>query len=97
MNFNCLIMVRCFLSFSCLLYFIFSISQVDPFLSLVKDCKLQTVNAGSDHAKTMYGSKEDDNSALKCLSEMKLTEDPTQESLVSVIVKNLDNLSDVRI
>ncbi|CAI9779478.1 unnamed protein product [Fraxinus pennsylvanica] len=71
--------------------------MVDPFLCLVKDCQLQTVDAESDRAKTMYGSEEDDYSALKCLSEMNLTEDQTRESIVSVIVKNLDNLSDVKI
>ncbi|CAA2998300.1 Hypothetical predicted protein [Olea europaea subsp. europaea] len=45
--------------------------MVDPFLCLVKDCKLQTVDAGFDSAKIRFGSKEDDNSALKCLSEIK--------------------------
>ncbi|KAL2464669.1 Uncharacterized protein Fot_52625 [Forsythia ovata] len=69
-------------------------TMVDPFLCLIKDCKLQTVDVGSDNAKIMYGSKEDDNSALKCLSETKITEDQTRESLVSVIVKNLDDSSD---
>lgn len=66
--------------------------MVDPFLCLVEDCKLQTVDPGSDHHNISYGSKEDDNSALKSLSEIKITGDLSTESLASVIVKNLQNL-----
>ncbi|KAI3472191.1 hypothetical protein Pfo_029679 [Paulownia fortunei] len=67
---------------------------VDPFLSLVEDSKLQISETGSGHQKIIYGSKEDDSSALRCLSEIKISEDQTTDSLVSVIIKNLDNLSD---
>ncbi|KAL8459913.1 hypothetical protein ACS0TY_031715 [Phlomoides rotata] len=64
---------------------------VDPFLCLVEDSKLQISDAGLGQ-NTTYGSKEDDASALKCLSEIEIREDQTKESLASVIVKNLDNI-----
>ncbi|CAL5420850.1 unnamed protein product [Camellia sinensis] len=66
---------------------------MDPFLHLVEDCKLQAVDTGSHLSKTIYGSKEDDSSASKSLSEIKITEDQSRESLASVIVKNLDKSS----
>ncbi|KAK6127353.1 hypothetical protein DH2020_038896 [Rehmannia glutinosa] len=65
---------------------------VDPFLCLVEDSKLQISGTSPGHQNIVYGSKEDDSSALKCLSEIKINEDQTKESLVNVIVKNLDNL-----
>lgn len=68
--------------------------QVDPFLCLVEDSKLQISETG-EHQKITYGSQEDDSSALKCLSEIKINKEQTTESLVSVIIKNLDNLPDV--
>ncbi|KAI3446472.1 hypothetical protein Pfo_003137 [Paulownia fortunei] len=65
---------------------------VDPFLCLVEDSKLQIIDTGSGHQKIIYGSKEDDISALNCLSEININDDQTKESLVSVIIKNLGNL-----
>ncbi|EPS68493.1 hypothetical protein M569_06272 [Genlisea aurea] len=61
---------------------------VDPFLCLEED-KLQISRSGQ---QKIYGSREDDSSAIKCLSEIKITGDYTAESIASVIVKNLDNL-----
>ncbi|KAK8654600.1 hypothetical protein V6N13_128559 [Hibiscus sabdariffa] len=61
----------------------------DPFLQLVDDCKLQTTNPGK-----IYGSKEDDEDALKSLSEIRLAENQSKESLATMIVKFLGNLSD---
>ncbi|GMJ16160.1 EFR3 OF PLANT 1 [Hibiscus trionum] len=61
----------------------------DPFLQLVDDCKLQTTNLGK-----IYGSKEDDEDALKSLSEIHLAENQSKESLATMIVKFLGNLSD---
>lgn len=82
-------LVRCFIIFFFLHF------QVDPFLCLVKDCKLKTSDTGSVHPKTVYGSKDDDSSALRCLSEIKITQEQTTECLVSVIINNLDNLTNV--
>ncbi|KAL3637239.1 hypothetical protein CASFOL_019538 [Castilleja foliolosa] len=70
-----------------------SSNMVDPFLCLVEDSKLQLNENESGH-KIGYGSEEDDNSAQKCLSDIKINEDQTRESLVSVIIKCLDNLSE---
>ncbi|KAL0383551.1 UNVERIFIED_CONTAM: protein SEMI-ROLLED LEAF 2 [Sesamum calycinum] len=67
---------------------------VDPFLSLVEDSKFQINDLGSVHQTISYGSKDDDSSALRCLSELKLNEDQTTDALVSVIIKNMENLSD---
>lgn len=75
-------------------YYIFC--QVDPFLFLVEDCKLKTVDYESDHHNIIYGSKEDDNTALQFLSELDLTEFQSKESLTSLLVKSLE-LSDVNL
>ncbi|KAE8098791.1 hypothetical protein FH972_016828 [Carpinus fangiana] len=68
--------------------------MVDPFLYLVEDHKLQAVKTGSDHPANVYGSKEDDSSALKSLSEIEIIEDQTRESFASEILKSLENLSE---
>ncbi|KAL8036932.1 hypothetical protein ABFX02_11G008200 [Erythranthe guttata] len=62
---------------------------VDPFLYLVEDSKLQLSDKNQN---ILYGSKEDDSSALKSLSEIKINQNQTKEFLVSVIIKNLANL-----
>ncbi|BBH07343.1 hypothetical protein Prudu_019254 [Prunus dulcis] len=67
---------------------------VDPFLHLVEDRKLQAVKTGSDHPTIAYGSKEDDNLALKSLSEIAITDEQTREFFASQVVKSLDKLSD---
>ncbi|KAK2653214.1 hypothetical protein Ddye_013070 [Dipteronia dyeriana] len=65
----------------------------DPFLRLVGEKKLQAVNSGSGQPKIAFGSKEDDDLALKFLSEIVITEDQTRESFASEIVKSLENMS----
>lgn len=65
--------------------------QVDPFLCLVEDSKLQTSETVQSQ-KTFYGSQEDDRAALKCLSGIKIFEEQTTETLASLIIKTLDNL-----
>lgn len=68
--------------------------EVDPFLHLVEDNKLQAVKTGPDHPTNVYGSKEDDNLALKSLSQIEITGDQCRESFASEIVKSLDKLSE---
>ncbi|RDX77904.1 Protein EFR3-like protein, partial [Mucuna pruriens] len=58
---------------------------VDPFLQLVNDSKLQAVKQSSK----VYGSKEDDEDALKTLSSVKLTESQSKESCATMIVQSL--------
>ncbi|KAF2289399.1 hypothetical protein GH714_035960 [Hevea brasiliensis] len=66
--------------------------MVDPFLHLV-DKKLKAVNPGTDHSN-IYGSKEDDDSALKFLSEIDITGDQSGEFFAAEIVKSLANFPD---
>ncbi|KAH1073450.1 hypothetical protein J1N35_025778 [Gossypium stocksii] len=66
---------------------------VDPFLRLVDDCKLQTTKNELNPGK-IYGSKEDDEDALKSLSEIHLAENQSKDSLATMIVKFLGKLSD---
>ncbi|XWS35528.1 hypothetical protein CRYUN_Cryun20dG0004900 [Craigia yunnanensis] len=67
---------------------------VDPFLQLVDYCKLQTAKTELKHPGKVYGSKEDDEDALKSLSEIEIAENQSKESLATMIVKFLGNLSD---
>ncbi|KAJ4706418.1 ARM repeat superfamily protein [Melia azedarach] len=68
--------------------------KVDPFLRLIEDHKLHAFNTRSDQSRNVFGSKEDDNLALKFLSEIENTENQTRESFASEIVKSLENFSD---
>lgn len=69
--------------------------QIDPFLCLVEDSKLEAVNSLSNHQTRVYGSKEDDDSALKSLSAVELTDSQSKESMVSMIVNSIRDLPDV--
>lgn len=71
-----------------------SLYQVDPYLCLVGDSKLQISDAGLEK-QNAYGSKEDNSSALKSLSDIKIDQDLTKESLVAIIVRSLDNVLEV--
>lgn len=64
---------------------------VDPYLCLVEDSKLQISDAGLEK-QNVYGSKDDNSSALKSLSDIKIENELSRRSLVSFIVKNLDNV-----
>uniref|UniRef100_A0A3Q7EJ49 Cyclin-like domain-containing protein n=1 Tax=Solanum lycopersicum TaxID=4081 RepID=A0A3Q7EJ49_SOLLC len=64
---------------------------VDPFLQLVDDCKLEAVTGKTEHAVKVYGSKEDDEDALKSLSAIQLSSNQTTEYFASIIVESLRN------
>lgn len=66
--------------------------QMDPFLHLVQDTKLQAVK---DCSEETYGSPEDDNNALKSLSAVELTQSQSRESMASTIMNNIRDLPDV--
>ncbi|KAJ4833340.1 hypothetical protein Tsubulata_000564 [Turnera subulata] len=68
--------------------------RVDPFLQLVDDSKLQVVNTGVGHPNCVYGSKEDDEDALKTLSAIEITDAQSKESFANIIVKFLGISSD---
>ncbi|KAJ9565394.1 hypothetical protein OSB04_001360 [Centaurea solstitialis] len=65
--------------------------MVDPFLSLVDDCKL-TIASGADQINNGFDSKEDNRAAQKSLSEVKLAKDQSTESLAAAVVKHLETI-----
>ncbi|KAL6562873.1 hypothetical protein OROHE_005460 [Orobanche hederae] len=66
---------------------------VDPYLRLVDDCKLQAVDKISiDDRVKVYGSKEDDEDALKSLSAINISEEQSTESYASMVLKSLGKL-----
>jgi hypothetical protein len=70
--------------------------QVDPFLRLVEDCRLQALNRQNEPCSRVYGSKEDDDLALKSLSNVSMNEDQSKETSISLILNSLENLSEVK-
>nr|CAB3451263.1 unnamed protein product [Digitaria exilis] len=66
-------------------------SAVDPFLHLVEDSRLQVLDSA---AKPCYGSKEDDDLALKSLSNIDMNVDQSKETSVSLILNSLKDLSE---
>ncbi|KAG6771288.1 hypothetical protein POTOM_022636 [Populus tomentosa] len=67
--------------------------MVDPFLHLVEDRKLEAVTTDSGHPAIVYGSKDDDSSALKSLSEIDVTGNQSREFFAAEIAKSLANLA----
>uniref|UniRef100_A0A0D3FB84 Uncharacterized protein n=1 Tax=Oryza barthii TaxID=65489 RepID=A0A0D3FB84_9ORYZ len=65
---------------------------VDPFLRLVEDCKLQVVES----CLTVYGSKDDDDLALKSLSNININ-DQSKQASVSLILDSLKDLSEAEL
>ncbi|KAL1351285.1 hypothetical protein HN51_015208 [Arachis hypogaea] len=75
--------------------------QIDPFLRLVDDHKLQAFSTACDGSTIAYGSKEDDYRASNSLPELMTLTQKTQEFFVSEIIQNLevleeDELSSIR-
>jgi hypothetical protein len=70
-------------------------TQVDPFLHLIEDNKLQVVTFSPDNLTINYGTKEDDNRALHTISELLTSEHQDREFFVSEIVKSFENMSKV--
>ncbi|KAL5067191.1 hypothetical protein RYX36_018078 [Vicia faba] len=70
------------------------LAQVDPYLHLIEDNKLQAVSFSPDNMTIIYGSKEDDNRALRTISELLTSEPQDQEIFVSEIVKSLEYMSE---
>uniref|UniRef100_A0A0E0K5Y4 Uncharacterized protein n=1 Tax=Oryza punctata TaxID=4537 RepID=A0A0E0K5Y4_ORYPU len=65
---------------------------VDPFLHLVEDCKLQVVES----CLTVYGSKDDDDLALKSLSNINMN-DQSKQASVSLILDSLKDLTEAEL
>ncbi|KAF3779355.1 hypothetical protein EJ110_NYTH41675 [Nymphaea thermarum] len=68
-------------------------TTVDPFLHLVDDRKLKALNNSNKYSGPSYGSKEDDTSALRSLSTIQISDVLTKESMASLIVNSLGNIS----
>ena len=79
--------------FTC--YFLCALLQVDPFLCLIEDCRLQALDSAAEPCTKLYGSKEDDDLALKSLSNIDMNEDQSKETSVSLILDSLEDLSEV--
>ena len=62
---------------------------------MVNDSKLQAVEDASKQTSKVYGSKEDDEDALKSLSAIKLTESQSKESFATMIVQTVEKSSNV--
>ncbi|KAK3155450.1 hypothetical protein QOZ80_2BG0203440 [Eleusine coracana subsp. coracana] len=72
-------------------------STVDPFLHLIEDCRLQALDRQAEPRSRVYGSKEDDDLALKSLSNITMNEDQSKETSVSLILNSLENLSELEL
>ncbi|PUZ77921.1 hypothetical protein GQ55_1G412000 [Panicum hallii var. hallii] len=66
-------------------------STVDPFLRLVEDSRLQALD---NTTEPCYGSKQDDDLALKSLSNIDMNEEQSKETSVSNILNSLEELSE---
>ena len=76
---------------------IYDFEQIDPFLRLVDDSKLQALDQKivvGDMVKN-YGSKEDNEDALKSLSMINISDEQSPEFFASMILKAMEKLSDV--
>lgn len=70
-------------------------SQVDPYLELIEDTRLQAVYGGLDNQMTVYGSQEDEVSALKSLSEIEVDDGKLKETVISHLSKVFTKLTEV--
>ncbi|RYR30680.1 hypothetical protein Ahy_B01g055435 [Arachis hypogaea] len=68
--------------------------QIDPFLCLVDDHKLQAFSTACGGSTIAYGSKEDDYMASNSLPELMTLTQKTQEFFVSEIIQNLEVLEE---
>ncbi|CAM0909721.1 unnamed protein product [Alopecurus aequalis] len=69
----------------------------DPFLQLVDESKLQAVKDSLDDPSKIYGSPEDNTSALKALEAIELSESQSRDSIVSTIMNNIANIIDAEL
>lgn len=67
--------------------------QVDPFLELVDDVRLQAVNIKSE--KIIYGSQEDDVAAMTSLSAVELDDKHLKETVISHFLTKFSKLPEV--
>ncbi|XP_043705000.1 protein SEMI-ROLLED LEAF 2 isoform X3 [Telopea speciosissima] len=68
--------------------------QIDPYLELVEDTRLQAISIVSDGEKITYGSQEDEVAALNFLSSIEADNGQLKETLISHLMKKFGNLSE---
>ena len=56
---------------------------------------MQALDSAAEPCTKLYGSKEDDDLALKSLSNIDMNEDQSKETSVSLILDSLEDLSEV--
>uniref|UniRef100_A0A7N0VBA1 ARM repeat superfamily protein n=1 Tax=Kalanchoe fedtschenkoi TaxID=63787 RepID=A0A7N0VBA1_KALFE len=64
-------------------------ATADPYLQLIDDCKLVACKNRAEQPERVYGSKEDDEDALKSLAAVVINETQTADFYASMIVKML--------
>lgn len=74
---------------------IISIGQIDPYLELIEDIRLQAVCIESNLEMISYGSEEDEAAALKSLSEISSDDQQLKELVLSHLITKCGNLSEV--
>ncbi|KAG4979616.1 hypothetical protein JHK82_032869 [Glycine max] len=67
-------------------------TTVDPFLELIDDVRLQAVSRESENI--IYGSQEDDVSAMKIMSAVKLDDKQLKETVISCFLTKFSKLSE---
>lgn len=68
--------------------------NVDPYLELVEDVRLQAVGVGSDTKNVVYGSEEDGSAALKSLSTIESEDRHLKEIVISHFMAKYGTLSE---
>lgn len=68
---------------------------MDPFLQLVDERKLKAINSDAPKRISVYGSKEDNDSALTFLSDIKVHDNRSKEYIASEVVMSLKLISNV--
>lgn len=71
--------------------------QVDPYLHLINDERLEEANISLDGNGTIYGSEEDDDAALSSLSSIERDDEHLKQIVESHLMKKFENLSKVNI
>lgn len=69
--------------------------QVDPYLHLVEDCRLQAVHMAYDSEKTAYGSQKDEAAGLESLSTIVTYDSQLKDTVVTHLLKKYRKLSEV--
>ena len=81
--------------FNCCIYGKYSIGQIDPYLELVEDIRLQAVCIQPDGGNKGYGSQYDDVSALKSLSAIESYDQELKDTVVSHFMTMAGKFSEV--